>query len=83
MEAREKKELIGEIIYPLAKRLYSNHAAKLTGMLLEAILKLQNDELIKEIIASRNTIDELVREFGRKKGGGERLDVNFFLNFLD
>ena len=60
IEAKEKKELIGEIIYPLAKRMYSKDAPKLTGMLLDALLKLQNDELIKQAISSKKNIDELV-----------------------
>ena len=60
IEADNKKELLGEIIYPLALKMYSNHAAKLTGMLLDALLKLNSDEKIKQVIESRSTINELV-----------------------
>ena len=60
IETKKKKELIGEIIYPLAKRMYPEYAPKLTGMLLDALLKLQNDELIKQAISSKKNIDELV-----------------------
>ena len=60
IETKKKKVLIGEIIYPLAKRKYPEYAPKLTGMLLDALLKLQNDELIKQVLSSKNIIDELV-----------------------
>jgi hypothetical protein len=43
--------------------MYQKHAPKLTGMLIDALLKLQNDDLIKEAISSKNIIDELVSNF--------------------
>ncbi len=43
--------------------MYQKHAPKLTGMLIDALLKLQNDELIKEAISSKHIIDELVSNF--------------------
>ena len=63
IEVEDKKEFLGEIIYPLAKRMYQTHAPKLTGMVIDAILKLQTDELIKEAITSKSIIDELVSNF--------------------
>jgi hypothetical protein len=55
------KENVGNIIYPLAKRKYASHAAKLTGMIVEAILALQSEPLMLNMIHNEKTLMELVR----------------------
>ncbi len=54
------KENVGNIIYPLAKRKYASHAAKLTGMIVESILALQSEPLMANIMDNEKTLMELV-----------------------
>ena len=56
------KENVGNIIYPLAKRKYASHAAKLTGMIVESILALQSEPLMLSIIHNEKTLMELVKK---------------------
>jgi hypothetical protein len=57
------KERIGELVFPVAKKLYINQAAKLTGMIVESILSLKthkSDAQILDILNMNNLIVELV-----------------------
>ncbi|CAF0708768.1 unnamed protein product [Brachionus calyciflorus] len=58
----EKKERIGEVVFPIAKERYFNEAAKLTGMMIDAILKnTQNDEdLLNDLLNDELILDELI-----------------------
>ena len=40
--------------------MYSTYAPKITGMLVDALLELRSDDLIKQAISSKSSIHELV-----------------------
>ena len=55
------KEFVGELVYEIALRKYGTNAAKLTGMICEAILELSADQpLMYKIIESEQSLTELV-----------------------
>lgn len=57
------KERIGEVIFPIAKKLHAQQAAKLTGMIVEAIINLKESRTrseIQEILSSEKFVSELV-----------------------
>ncbi len=57
------KQEVGEYVFAVARKLYKTHAAKITGMIVEAILNLQSSRStseIQEILNSEIIIAELV-----------------------
>ncbi len=58
----ENKELLAEIVFPIALDLYnSNYAPKLTGMIIDAFENLRNQEQYNQILSSREILIDLVR----------------------
>lgn len=57
------KERIGEIVYPVAKNLFPNQAAKITGMICESILNLSDTRIrseFQEVLSSESYVTEMV-----------------------
>lgn len=59
----EQRERLGEIIYPIARDKFPGKAAKITGMLIDAIQKLVNQDQIEQILHSNDKINILVNFF--------------------
>jgi len=59
-----EKEIVGELVYPVAKHLHADKAGKITGMIVEAVLRLaekgKTRSELKEILESKKFINELV-----------------------
>ncbi|RNA02148.1 hypothetical protein BpHYR1_050868 [Brachionus plicatilis] len=58
----EKKELIAEAVYPIALGRYGHIAPKLTGMLVESIIKntKHDEEIISGLLSDDIILDELI-----------------------
>ncbi len=56
----ENKELFGQIVYPIAFEYYSDHAPKLTGMIIDVVERLKNVEICSQILNSREILIDLV-----------------------
>ena len=57
------KERIGEIVYPVARKLFPVQAAKITGMICESILNLsaaRTSSEFLEVLSSASHVTELV-----------------------
>lgn len=56
----DEKENIGIVVYPLAKQAHPDKSPKITGMLIEAILKVENKFEIEKLLASEISLKELI-----------------------
>lgn len=68
-----ERERLGEIIYPIARNKNEKLAAKVTGMLVDAILNIKNDNRLQEILNSETTLAELVNNL-------KKITFNCFFN---